>query len=399
MKIIALPLALITGSTLAQSFDPADELRADAAMRTSSLAEAGAGWEKGNFFITDGGANTLKVYGFTQFRYLANFRDEDSAGEQGDFTHGFQMRRTRIGMKGSIWDKNLTFDIVGEFSRSTGVFTLVDGFAQYKFDNGMNIRWGQFKVPFMREELISDVRQLTVERSTFNTVFSQMRSQGIQLGYEGEKFRGWAEVSDGGNAINTDFTSGSEADFGLTARGEFRWGDGDFKRFEDFTSWRGSKYAGLVGAAVHYHDGGETGGTTDTAVFSATADVSIEGDGWNLFAAGTWRNTDPAGGASTDDFGVVVQGGFFFSDQCEAFARYDAIFPDDANGDDFHTLTAGVNYYVSPQSHAVKISADVQYYFNDEGANALVSPTTGSNLLADTEDGQVALRVQAQVMF
>lgn len=397
-------LALIAGSTFAltaqaQTFNSTDELRADAALRSSALAEAGAGHEKGNFFITDGGPNSLKVYGFTQFRYLANFRDDESAGDQGDFTHGFQMRRARIGMKGTIWDKNLSYDIVGEFSRSTGIMTLVDGFAQYKFDNGMNVRWGQFKVPFMREELVSDTRQLAIERSTMDQTFSYTRSQGIQVGYEAEKFRGWAEFSDGGNAINTDFTSGSEADYGITTRGEFRFGGGDFKRFDDLTSFRNADFGGLVGAAIHYQDGGETGGTADTAIFSATVDVSLEGNGWNVFGSAVWRNTDMAGGASTDDFGALLQGGYLVSDQVELFVRYDGVFADDANGNDFHTLTGGVNYYLSPESHAVKLSADVQYYFDNEGASAIVSPTTSTNLLADTEDGQIALRLQMQVVF
>lgn len=397
-------LALIAGSTLAlvayaQTFNPADELRADAALRTSALAEAGAGWEKGNFFISDGGANSLKVYGQSQVRFLLNLRDEEGVGSPADFTSGFQLRRTRLGAKGTIWDKDLSYNIFGDFSRSTGVFTLLDAWGQYKFGDGMNVQWGQFKLPFLREELVSSAKQTAVDRSTVNSVFSLVRGQGVQFSAQRESFRGMVMVSDGGVTNNTDFTSGAEADFGITARGEFRFGEDDFKRFDDLSSFRGSKFAGLLGAAIHYQDGGETGGTTDTAVFGATIDAAIEGNGWNVFAAGVWRNTDSAGGASTDDFGVVIQGGFFVSDPVELFARYDGVFADDANGDDFHTLTAGVNYYLSPESHAVKLTADAQYYFDNEAATGIVSPATTTNLLADTEDGQIALRLQMQVVF
>jgi len=377
----------------------ANDLRSDSAHRTSSLADAGGGWEKGSFFITDGGANKLSVYGFTQFRYLMNFRDDEGVGENEDITTGFQMRRARIGAKGSIWDKNLTYDIVGEFSRSSGSFGLLDALGQYKWDNGAAVKWGQYKLPFMREELVSDTRQLAVERSTVNAAFTMGRAQAVSVGYEAESFRGTASFSDGGNTLNTDFTSAAEADFAFTARGEFRWGAGDFKRFDDFTSWRESEYAGMVGAAIHYQDGGETGGTADVSYVSGTIDCSIEGNGWNAYVAGVWGHNDPAGGSTSDDFGLVGQAGFFVTDQVEIFGRYDGIFADDITGEDFHVATGGFHYYISPQSHAVKFSADVQYYFDAQDENALVSPNTGSNLLADTEDGQIAIRLQMQVMF
>lgn len=393
-------LAGLAAPTLAQTADDISrELLADAANRSSLSAAAGGGWEKGSFFISDGGANTLTPYGFMQFRYLMNFRDEDSAGDQDDFTHGFQTRRTRVGMKGTVWSKNLSFDMLGEFSRSSGTFTLLDAWGQYKFENNMAIKWGQGKVGLLREELVSDTKQLTVERSTVNSVFTQGRSQMVQLAYTGETFRGWASISDGLNTLNTDFNSGSEADYALTARGEFRWGDGDWKRFEDNVSWRGSKYGGMFGAAIHFQDGGETGGTTDTQVMEATIDASMEGDGWNLFAAAVWRNTD-ASGSDSDDFGAVLQGGYLVTDQVELFLRYDGVFPDDdTGGDDFHTLTGGVNYFISPESHAAKFSADIQYYFDAEDAAGIISPGTSSNLLSDTEDGQIALRLQMQVLF
>jgi hypothetical protein len=374
-------------------------LRDDAGLRTSYSAAAGGGWEKGSFYITDGGANKLTPYGFVHFRYLMNFRDEDGVGNQDDLTQGFEMRRSRIGLKGTIWDKDLSFDIIGEFSRSSGTFALLDAFGQYKWENGVALKWGQFKFPLLREEIVSDPKQTAVERSTMNAAFTQGRSQGIELAYAEESFRGWVAFSDGLNTVNTDFTSGSEADYAFTARGEFRWGADDFKRFDDMASWRGSQFAGMVAAAVHYQDGGETGGSADTAIAQATIDCSLEGDGWTAFLAGVWRNTDAAGGPSTDDFGAVAQVGYLVTDQLEPYLRWDAIFADDANGDDFHTITAGFNYYFSPASNAVKFSLDVLYHLDAEADSAIVSPNPGADLLADTEDGQIAIRLQMLVMF
>jgi hypothetical protein len=374
-------------------------LRDDATERTMRLADAGGGWEKGKFYLTDGGANSLQVFGFTQFRANLNWRDEDSAGSQADFTQGFQMRRARLGVRGTIWSTDLSYYVLSEFSRSTGDLGLLDGYGEYKLSDTTSVRWGQFKLPFLREELVTDTQQLTAERSTMNNVFSVTRTQGAMVTYQTEDLRISGAVSDGANALNKDFNASSQADIAVTARGEFRWGEGDFKRFDDMTSWRDSGNAGMVGLALHAQTGGETGSTADTDVFALSADVSLEGNGWNVLVQGVWRRTDPAGGSETDDFGLLVQGGVFVTDQAELFARYDGVYADDANGDDFHVLTVGVNYYVSPRSHAFKLTADVQYYFDAEGDSALVSPTTSTNLLADTETGQVAARVQGQIVF
>ncbi|MDX2131935.1 MAG: porin [Planctomycetota bacterium] len=390
----------LTAGALGQSV-PADavSLRDDAAWRTSRLADEGGGWDKGRFFITDGGANRLNIGGFMQFRFLSNWRDEGTTPDPADFTQGFQMRRARLSLSGTVWSKDLSFTLLTDASRSSGAVGFLDAFGEYAITDDVSVRWGQFKLPYNREELVNDNRQLAIERSTVNSVFGYTRTQGVMVSYTTDSFRLFGMVSDGGNALNNDFTSAAEADIAFTARADFRWGEGDSKRFEDLTSWRESGVGALLGGAVHVQTGGETGGTADVDLYSATVDFSLEGDGWNLFAAAHWLRTEPASGAETDDFGLLLQGGVFVTDQVEPFVRYDAIIADDANGEDFHTITAGVNYYVSPRSHAFKLSADVQYYLDAEGENALVSPTTGSNLLADPDDGQVAVRVQAQIIF
>jgi hypothetical protein len=380
----ALPALAADAPAPANPFEA--ELRADAASRPAYA-----------MFADDG--NSLTVYGFAQFRYVANFRDEESVGDSDDFTHGFQTRRIRFGVKGNVYEKNLTYDILGEFSRSTGQFILLDAFGQYKWESGVSLKWGQFKPPFLREENVSDTRQLTVERSDMNTVFSQNRAQGVQLGYETERFRGMVEFSDGFNTLNTDFVDAPEADYAITARGEFRFGEGDFKRFDDFTSWQGNDFGALLGIAAHTQAGGDTGGTADVDFSALTADFSLEGNGWNAYIEAVWRHTEPPVGDDTDDFGVLAQAGIFVSEQVELFGRYDAIFVDDTNGDDFNTLTGGLNYYVSPKSHAAKFSADVLYHFDDEAGNALVNQNTGTGLLRDSEDGQILFRLQMLVMF
>ncbi len=374
------------------------ELLADAATRASLLADGDnrneAGWAKNKFFL-GGGDNLLNIGGYFQFRYIQNFRD-DQPGEN-DFTHGFQLRRTRLVFSGNVWDKHLTYQVQGDFSRSSGAFTLVDAYAKYQWDNGFSIKFGQFKLPLLREELVGDQTQLTVERSVTNSVYNQNRSQAVEAGYQDKQFRAMFDLSDGINTLNTDFNAPTEADIAATLRGEWLFAGEDFKRFDDHTSWQDSPFTGMLGAAVHYQSGGETGFTNDIDLAEATIDCSLEGDGWNAFAAAIWRNID-AGGAQTDDFGVVIQGGIFVSNQVELFGRYDALFPD--IGDEFNTLTAGVNYYISPRSHAVKFTGDITYYIDDtSGTPLLPGNNTGVGLLPETDGGEVALRLQMLIMF
>ena len=417
-------VALYASAGLAQSAaDRADayraELMADAAGRTSLLAGGGgAGFEKGKVTIhDDSGANTLWIGGTVQFRYSADFRDDSGVGDEEDFTHGFSSRRTRLRFGGSIWDKSLTYLIQLDTSRSTGEVGLVDAFGQYKWDNGVALKWGQYKLPFLREESVSDTSQLAVDYSVMHTVFTQSRSQGIELSYDAGNVRFAGDFSDGIRTANTDFNNNAEADFALTGRVDWMFAGDNWKRFDDYTSWRGSDYAGMIGAAVHYQDGGDTGGidstgaadgTNDRTLFMATVDTQIEGNGWNLASAVVYRSDENDESSDQDafsDWGLLVQGGVFVADQVETFLRYDVIFMDGdrtaaPDGEDsFHTLTAGANCYVSPDSHAVKVSGQVMYFFNPTTDIEILSPSTTTPLLADSEDGQVSAVVQVQVVF
>lgn len=377
------------------------ELRADAALRMSEAA-AGAGWEKGKFYISDGDANTLNFGGWAQFRYLMNFRD-GSANSDDDFTHGFQTQRTRLIASGTIASKDLYYEIEGEFNRTTGNFGLLNAFARFSFENGVTVRAGQYKVNLNREQNVSDPRQLAVDRSVVDQVFGQSRSQGVGVGYSGESFRASGDFTDGAGTLNTTFDSPSEADLALTGRADFKWGEADWKQFDSFSSWRGNKYGGMAGLAAHYQSGGSTGvgPTNDVDFLQVTGDVTTQGDGWNVFLAGVWRSTETPT-LDADDMGVVLQGGYFISDQTELFARYDVVIPDDSrtNSENFNTVTAGVNYFLFPKSQAAKFTADVVWFLNDQASSSsLVGTSNSQPLLSSAEDNQFSLRAQFQLMF
>ena len=186
---------------------------------------------------------------------------------------------------------------------------------------------------------------------------------------------------------------------------EYKWA-GDWKRADEgFTSWQNSNFFGMVGAAAHYQTGGGTFNTSQAAVppgppadfadvdlFGFTADVTVKGSGWNAFAAAVMTVTDPGSNsvgaigypgngtgagatASTQtDFGLIAQGGILVAPQWELFGRFDIVVPDSSRtvsggptlDDEMTTLTFGVNYYLCPDSHSAKFTAQLQYFLNKQ---------------------------------
>jgi phosphate-selective porin OprO/OprP len=419
-------------AALAQQSNP-DEVRAlvaemlsDAQTRTSLLAAGGAGHD-GQFYLANAdGSFRLNVGGQIQFRYIADFRD--AAGGNDDFDGGFVTRRTKLQFDGNIVNADWTYKVVGAFDRDGGSFGLEDAWVAYSFGNGWKAQWGQFKLPFLREELVSSRRQLAVDRSVANEIFNQDYSQGVQLSYDDLDWRFAAAFSDGFASRNTDFptsTAGpatglgsftSEADYAFTGRFEFKF-QGDWKQAEDFTSEQGAPFFAMVGAAAHYQQDANSGAATDVDnnYLGYTADISLEGDGWNLFGAFMGRHLDgrnslaarpPSDLSSADDFGWVVQGGFRVAKETELFARYDGVKLDSntitSGKDTFNFLTVGVNQYYA--GHAAKATVDLVYSV-DETTNLAAAPVfangdfNGLGLQGDDDKGEVAVRLQFQLLF
>ncbi len=381
----------------------AAELLADAAVRQETKPTAG---HDGRFFIasTDGNYR-LNIAGEIQFRYYANL---DANSTSDDYEGGFQSHRTRLEFRGHMVSPKLTYRILTIFDRATGNLGLQDAWGEYAFDNGIKLRWGQFKLPFDREFFATaPTHTQTIERSLISTIFRLDRSQGVQLSYEADRWRIFGAISDGRRAANTTFNDPIESDLGLTARAEFRLGEAGWRQYRDQTSFRGDKFGVLVGLGGHWQQDGATGAPTSAMgtidLFQYTADIGVEGDGWNLLASATGRVFD-SDGDSVHDLGFLVQGGVFLNDNAELFARYVHIMPDDdrtGGSDDFGAITAGLNWYFIPKSQALRLTAEVTFYpeTQADSASLVRVPDNGVGLLGDTSGGQTTLGLQMQLMF
>lgn len=405
--------AAATAQTLDYDRAYSAELNADAAARTSQL-QGGTAGNDGFFYISDGSGNyRLNMSGLIQFRYSADFRDDQATNANGgtddDTTIGFSVPRLKLRWHGNIVNPNWKFMVQADFA-GDGSLSLEKGYGQYDFEGweGGFIRFGQFKLPVLAEELVEPEFQLAAERSLTNEFFSQNYSQGIMFGYRSDAFAFHGAFSDGVNSAATLYNSGAEADYAFTGRVDVKF-EGDWDRFDDFTSWKGDDLAVRVGGAVHWESSGDTNPSlaSNTELFIYTLDAAVEGNGWNLFAAFMAANADN-GTTDTDSFGGVVQGGIFITDQCELFGRWDAIFVDEdlvaANADeDLHFVTFGTNYYVVPQSHAAKITVDLVWALNETNPALTTLGTLPDSrltqILGDADDSEILLRGQISVAF
>lgn len=387
----------------------ADEVRAvvarmlaDADTRTSLQGSAVAGHNGSRFFLSsEDGDFMLKLYGAIQFRYVAGFRESDSAGDE--FDGGFEVTRTRLGFSGHVYDPSIKYFILGGFG-SSGTSFVLDAWVAKALDEHWTLRAGQFKTPVDREFLMSETRQQFVERSVLNARFGAGYTQGLALEYEDEAFRAKLSFNDG--ARSGSVASG-ESSFGrrwaATARLEYKL-DGDWSEYSDFCNMDRETPDFTVGGAVHYQN--EEVDDTSSSIFrdgteilQLTGDVSFETGGFGFAAIGHYRqleNDDTD--LDADEWGVLLQAGYMITDDFEVAARFE--YGDlDGQGeinDELSLLTVGATKFL--YGHAAKLQADLGVAFE------AVDPLWGGSGRgwrgdAAGDDNQVVFRLQYQLLF
>lgn len=406
------------GSATGTSSGTAQELIAAAAAEPSLKASRGsAGRDRGRFFIDDGEGGRLSITGNFQFRYSATLRNAPDAPagatpeeEPRDFTQGFSNRRVRLVAIGNI-DTDTSFRL--DLELADGEAVLADAWTGFKINDQWTVRAGQVKLPFLREEIISHVRQLATERSLINSAFTMDLAPAVVAEYSGASWRAAAALSDGIGAANTYYDNRREADIAFSGRVETLL-EGTWTQTDQFTAWPGEGPSSALGFAVHAQSGGETGAdapsgaTNDRDFVSLTADASKNGSGWNTYAALVGRSIEDGvgvtggDGRTHQDIGVLLQGGVFLSEQVELFARYGLLIPDSDRGADdlFTEVVVGVNTYIAPKSHAAKLTAEIVWFPSDvAGSSSVVRESARNAVLATDEANEVSLRVQLQTQF
>lgn len=379
----------------------ADEIRglvhdvlADADTR-ASLLQSGmmAGYDKGFFLSSADGNYLLRISGQLQIRYVYNWR-EDGADDSNRY--GFEVRRAKVGFKGSVFDPSWTYDLLIGANQSTGTVTLDDNaWVQKDFGNGLKLKLGQMKGPFSREDVLSSTKLFAVERSLVNSFFTIGVVQGIAGIYEADKWRITGMYSDGQRSNNTSWST-EDTEYAFSARGEWLAIGEEFKSNDQYNGFRGTTPGLVLGAAINYQSGeyGTDTNDNETTNFGLTADATYLASGWSVAGAVFYRKLDPQTGESANQTGFLIRGGYFFSDSIELYGQYEWASADIDGVDDLSVLTIGVNKYFD--KHNLKWQTDIGYSFNELSS---VFASDGAGWLADSEDGEVVFRTQFQLLF
>jgi len=122
----------------------------------------------------------LYLGGRGQFFY--QFQDKDT----GQDVSQFRIRRFKVYMGGYAFTSNLTYRVQADLTKSNTAQLMDDAWINYRFADEAQAQVGQFKVPFLRQELISDGAQQFVDRSNVVDAFKPSYDIGVM---------GWGNVS------------------------------------------------------------------------------------------------------------------------------------------------------------------------------------------------------------
>jgi hypothetical protein len=133
------------------------------------------GWKDGKTSIETKSAK-LDISNRVQVRFTQELP------EVGDDVGSFRIRRAKTKFEGWAYDKNLTYELQLNWPDSAN--PLEDAVLNYDFSRGKKttqLKFGQFKVPFGRQELTSSGSQEFVDRSIVSNEFARGRDIGVQL--------------------------------------------------------------------------------------------------------------------------------------------------------------------------------------------------------------------------
>lgn len=396
------------------------DVLSDADTRASLMAAgATAGHDGKRFFLASEDGNfRLNVGGQVQIRYEMNWNHASTgskgAGAPDNFDGGFELRRIKLQFDGHIGSPKFGYKVVLAADRNSGSISAEEAVVDYKITDNVTIYGGRTKAPFLREELVSSRRQLAVERSLVNELFTTGFVEGAGFVWSGlfdDKVRLNGMINDGTNSgeVNAGPAKRFEADvvdLAATGRVDVKL-MGDWAAAEEFAAWSGDPQALILGAAIHYEhgeSGQHSGGAFDSNNFLMwTVDALFKTGGFNLYGAAIGRHNTKTegGGVSTSDYGFLVQGGYMvIPDKLEPFLRYEyALVDDDAGNHDIQIVTVGANYYIL--RHAAKFTADVVIPLsNISGSIGNGIPSNGG--IFNDDSGvvdQYAVRLQFQLLF
>jgi outer membrane murein-binding lipoprotein Lpp len=417
------------------------DVLADSQTRTSlqdSGAMAGYKAGQGFFLSSQDGSFSMRISGQVQTRWVMSHVGDDPALDGGNqYQWGFQVRRAKVRFQGNVIDKTWHYQVNGDFMEGgqAGTFNLQEAMITHDVNDNLSVTFGRYKVPFLREELVSSSNQLAVERSLVNEYFTADRAIGVDVMYKTDSWTLEGAFNNGaqtayqgngnlGNALTgAAYTSSANNPTKWAVQGRFQYKlSGDWSDFDSFTSSPDDENAMMIGVAgmAQQWNGNAAGNVQPLAqiadsssVWGVTADFSAKFAGFSLFGAAVYQRFEAKGAGESrtvNPWGFVGQAGYSFTDQWEVFGRFSwannrglgnvAAAGIPANNAltaeaKLALLTVGVNYFINDN---VKFTADWGINMNNSLNGAWVNQAdTGWRSTAKSSEW--VLRAQLQLLF
>ena len=312
-------------------------------------------------------------------------------------TNELHIRTVRLTASGNVLVPELRYTVQlalggGDFEQGSSS-PIFDAYVEYTRWRDLNIRVGQFFVPFDRARTIREfalqfvdrqlpVRELNLDRDvgvmlSSNNLFGLQERLGYQLFLGGGEGRNrFGAYAPGPLAVLRfsvrpfgAFDEDQEADLSRAAKPRLSLG------VAGAYNARTSRANSTFGTAL-------TAGTVNYTHFAA--DVVFKYAGFSLLAEGLWRRADVDVLEKTvndtvtreptrSGYGYFVQGGFLVQPQVEVTARWEQLFAREGTDPQLlqlaqtqgRQLGGGVNLYLN--GHALKVQGDYFYIFGSTG--------------------------------
>ena len=324
-----------------------------------SAPAVNAGYHKG-FFIR-GAQKPFELH--LGARIQGRFALEAPA--DGPTEHAFSLPRVRMVLSGHAFTKALTFKFETDFSK--GFVVLKDFIANYTLlPSWLQLRVGQWKRPFSRQQIISSSKLELIERAITDGFFGAGRDIGIALhnGYEkSPTFEYALGIFNGVDKPDKPWFAGSVAVDPTTGKGTVS--GGHFTNVPDKTHPAivlrlGYNYGGIDGYTEADRKGGKLrfalggsalvdfdGDNDDRSSIRAELDYALKAYGFSA-TGGIYLATRQDGTAFGDQayrgIGAHLQAGYCIGRYLQPVLRYGILVPDGPDNNR-QELMAGLNTY------------------------------------------------------
>jgi hypothetical protein len=364
-------------------------------------------WRDGKTRFTLGSAFYMEMSNRIMVRYTHEFPDDTirlpGTESAGDDKGSFRIRRAKFKLEGWFYQPYLQYELQLNWPAATGSNIgafLEDANINWDITKGKKqimVRFGQYKVPFGLQQLISSGSQQFVDRSLVSDVYFRGRDTGVSAwGVLGNNKLEWRAGIFNGNGLTRTLNDNDR--FQTNARITFQpngavplgiWASGPLMTESDMDTRALGRPIFTVSAAFEQND--LSFAATDLATNLKSTLYSIDGlykyKGFFATGAFIWGHRDVQA-PTVQDFdtdGWFLQGGYFLKpDQWEVAARYGEQNPSDLVGPDkIKEIAGAINYFYN--KHNLKFQADFRRI------------STESTSGRETRNHE--LRLQAQFIF